>query len=1142
MKIRIVLAASLLSLTLANTEANTRWQQLHTETPASQNSASTRQDNHTTPPTTYTPPHSAWLNAQRQRAITRLSDKTYDLLVVPIQTSGNSLDATSRSLMTLSIAQRIANGTRLTVADPLLVSEALGSNRRVFSKEAVTALADKLKVKQVIVGFVHTNATHTTTAGGTFTLSSHMLQRDASGALNGKLLNQYTETDIPFSYTEPPYHAFLDKRDNLINTVLSPARPLPDQPKYLSDRTALDLSGPIKQSLTNHSKNTLQSIHTLQLLGSLHAPGSSSRERSLLFERSLVLLEEFNPESSDYLLLRARAMAQLNRRPAAVKLLQAATDSQNTKELEWLGEYLDGNLLDSNYIDAIDTANSLNTISILENTRLTFEYHREPDWNKLSTALNTLHEEWRFLVSEAALDQYIWQDHTNGSLKLLLDISVHEPEFSMNAIEMRLSINSNLDIESEFTRATLKHADSLELQSKEDAGLYPQIPDLAGFVRNAAAENTIQRINRFQTTLGKPDLAIEVAENQLNYFKDHPDLAVTIGMLRYKHGDRNQLADHGKMIVDGILWANTRTELIIDGINRVATLGQSFHNRTGNAFRQLPFVKDWPAPANTGPDCLKTSISGQNCLVYSMNLALAKQNMELATRLLKENSHRFSGHPDQLDFKYQAYKATGDRKGILELQHLVMNNGTAEWALYDRVASSLMLDSNYTEALQVIKKYPGFHEQGHANAVTLANRAYEFGSKFWWSGAHEQARELYKLASQFSTASEGEMAANVRLALLAGDYNTAIDATMHRVRRYRSKYALRDLTGLLIHTGQLDQAANVLDSVKDRLDEPEIWTSIVLYQRAKEYTPTQITDWLNDNNFNSLGAMYFLPTRHVFQSHVVDREVSSQLGKWIQDRHEQEHLIVLKSIYPNATPESHAQEWKTIQNRPVSSLPIHGANGISALQRSDYKAAYAHLDLATEQYGLHEFMAYYALASIKTGNTVRVEKYLAQHSAMRDAGPKLMNQPTVDDQGFDANLANAVLLAGKGKHKQALTALERLNNDVLHTRSRYLYTRYQIMDISRLLFLHTGQQIYRDFTLNMAQRNDIIEPIQSYSASFIAMLSDEPSERISALAKVLRLDAGSRSIKYANATELEKARKLVRIPESRNPNSAHLGI
>jgi hypothetical protein len=49
-------------------------------------------------------------------------------------------------------------------------------------------------------------------------------------------------------------------------------------------------------------------------------------------------------------------------------------------------------------------------ISLLENTRLKFAYSHQPDWSNLRLIAGALSEPWQYLVGEAAMDQFVWQE------------------------------------------------------------------------------------------------------------------------------------------------------------------------------------------------------------------------------------------------------------------------------------------------------------------------------------------------------------------------------------------------------------------------------------------------------------------------------------------------------------------------------------------------------------------------------------------------------------------------------------------------------------------------------------------------------------------------------------------------------------
>ena len=79
-----------------------------------------------------------------------------------------------------------------------------------------------------------------------------------------------------------------------------------------------------------------------------------------------------------------------------------------------------------------------------------------------------------------------------------------------------------------------------------------------------------------------------------------------------------------------------------------------------------------------------------------------------------------------------------------------------------------------------------------------------------------------------------------------------------------------------------------------------------------------------------------------------------------------------------------------------------------------------------------------------------------------------------------------------------------------------------------MLFEDTGEHDYREFALDLARKNTVIEPIQAWTHSFVAMLSMDKQERITALARAIFLDTKSRCLLVADKSELRIAREIAK--------------
>ena len=352
-------------------------------------------------------PRSVWFDQERERAISRLQGRPYDILVVPVQVDGHTFDATTRSLITLSIAQRLEQGTTLRVADPVLIAKALGSTSRTIPVEQVQALATRLDIPQAVVSYVGYEG-EPTKSPAAFKFRSTLYSMTSSGRLEAIDKRQYVETGLPFNQEMLPYDVFVGLRDKVISALVGTDQEIAPNAPYVATRPELLLGSELSDFANAAEAGSLRPVFDLQLLGMLHAPDSSTRDRSHLFERSLVLLEQFDPRSDDYALLQSRALGHLNRRQAALKTLADASPDSDEEKMLW--QFLHGNVVDKTLPNNGATNEIAALISLLENTRLKFAYSHQPDWSNLRLIAGALSEPWQYLVGEAAMDQFVWQE------------------------------------------------------------------------------------------------------------------------------------------------------------------------------------------------------------------------------------------------------------------------------------------------------------------------------------------------------------------------------------------------------------------------------------------------------------------------------------------------------------------------------------------------------------------------------------------------------------------------------------------------------------------------------------------------------------------------------------------------------------
>jgi hypothetical protein len=208
-----------------------------------------------------------------------------------------------------------------------------------------------------------------------------------------------------------------------------------------------------------------------------------------------------------------------------------------------------------------------------------------------------------------------------------------------------------------------------------------------------------------------------------------------------------------------------------------------------------------------------------------------------------------------------------------------------------------------------------------------------------------------------------------------------------------------------------------------------------------------------------------------------------------------------------------------VESLPIDSRLTMGAAAIAALDAGDHEKAFALLEEASATYELREFVPYYAWASALVGKTRRVEGYLSKATAAKAPETALGVQ-------FDEYLAYALLHGARGDHDTALEYLVRANADVLYTEDRAILTRYQILDTADRLYRQTQHPAYRSWLVELARRNAVIDPAQSWAHAFVGLYGDDVQERRLALARALYLDAASYRASLAPAAELAAAREI----------------
>jgi hypothetical protein len=105
------------------------------------------------------------------------------------------------------------------------------------------------------------------------------------------------------------------------------------------------------------------------------------------------------------------------------------------------------------------------------------------------------------------------------------------------------------------------------------------------------------------------------------------------------------------------------------------------------------------------------------------------------------------------------------------------------------------------------------------------------------------------------------MTASARLELLARHFDSAMQLTLERARRYPSAYAYRDYLSSLHAIGQSKLAWQGFSQLATQFDEPQVWLSALVGHQIEGHSDEYVRQWIERPEISraQLGAQKFAP-------------------------------------------------------------------------------------------------------------------------------------------------------------------------------------------------------------------------------------------------------------------------------------------
>ena len=1073
----------------------------------------------------YEPPPSRWLLSTEATALAYLARNPADVLVVPFQAKGATLDNAGRSLMAMSLSEAIEARTTFSVANPMLVDQAFASGTRSIAMEKIEAVAEAVRASVVILGHVGHD--------GDNNLTLNIERFDVRG---GKLLRASrvevaSYSDVAFSDERPPYFAFRDLRARIVTAIFgsTDAKRRRD-PSSKTGAAGLPAS---VEDLDRRLREFPQDAATLlQILAATYPSNAQRREMERLYVRSIVLVDGVGSRVADGNVALARGLAHLNRRPAAIRLLK----THKSPEAAALLAYLDGNL------PALEAAESkLQTptgrlLASLDLARLRGSYDREGATGFLEELAGD-ESFWSHPIRQYLVSNDVWSNGGPLLVKLALDAQFPLPQHDL-ALTARAKFALGMQPDAfELSSQTFEHIADLGAESsrwKDSAAAMI----FAAYWREVLAASVAAELKRRDKTLGRPDAAVEHSDKLRPLFADHPVFELVRAEAQWSFSEKLPTQIKAAMEPDiyealrrSAIWPSAQTA----GAETYLMVNHQFfpgsEKMDDDSKATMFFAADWPENPGWGFLARRLDLkeSAEQCIRYTVTRFQCVSELDAHLRhrppgddalqiwLESEVERRFHGHPARTSFLSSRHKQSGDPDAAKSVLLDAVEAGTTEWRPYRTLAVMHAIEGRPQDSVNVALQYPLFGRADSSARVALSNRAYEVGSYLYWAGAYEQARPLYELAAGYGTGSAADMASRVRLALLDHDYAAALGETVRRVRRYESAYAMRDMISLLVLLGQPEEAEMIAEGITPLLNKPVIWHGLLNLHRYRNYGLDEIVRWAHsagrDSHIDKSGN---LAERYVFIAGVLDRVADQKLVDILADENS-EVPARMEPSRPYTDPEFPNRERYVLYRL---------AKAMASFHAGDYAAAATEFRSASQVQRLAGFLPYHVLASVKAEEDHSVRRYVSTLERRKQINDRL-GEPG-PGANFDYYLANAVLLGMDGDVSGALGMLIHANAAIRHTENRLIFTRYQVLDIAEILFSETGDERFRDFLVDLARRNAIIEPSNAWAHAFLAKHTQSGSERLRAATRALALDPQSHRANQLNPQIVEKAAKAAK--------------
>jgi len=1064
------------------------------------------------------PVHFSWYERDRELFAGLLEGARCDVLVVPVEARGASLDRPGRDLITRSLAAKVADRTGGCVADTELVWRALGRNRREFAADEVHDLAQRLDARWLVRGEASLQD-----GGRTYRLEITAYER-GGGEQPWQKLGQVRVERIGFDDENSPEQGVLGLVDAWPDQLGLPIRPdLAASPRPPSPRRTLP---DIPEGLLEDTGAAVDRAERLQLLAAMLPPEHTETEA--LWARSLVALRELPPSDPAARVLAARANLHLYRRPYAERLLAGLTSS----EARVLHAIVRGDLkLAKERVDAVDSPIA-RLISQLEVEGLRGRFGDTSGFEDRRARLLREHPDYASLLYNALSSGEWWfsdQVYSLAGALVVRGVGLEEPWWRAllrhrpPGIPGRIAaIVANIFFPDDvaYVSGMIERSYAPLWRSRAPAWRQPahdrlQERDLfeALFVLNRST--LVQELGVRGSRQGLPVKALREIGRVDPALRSHP---LTVTQSARVVG---ALWDSMPAAMKDFVWQVSAR--LGTGIARAEKTESALTERIAYILprvRENPLIPDqpmrdwraaemWGRPAGNASDspnaresaaamqlrALRLTQTGFEYLESAHEMLIKLGRSEDARRLLAENEDRFRGNPERESFDIAMAERWGDiNRQIAVLKDRVVRE-PGEWEASFRLASALLRARRPYEAEKVLTSFAGFRDPG-VDRVVSANNAREGAWLLYWNGEPVLARALAETAMSCRTGAGAEMAAARYIAHMGRDYRKAMEWEELRNQRYPSDIARANIAYYAFLLGQDSKGWAALQEASELARDGRSLFAVHAGLRKtnadRDQTAAYIERWRVGSRRPDTDAW----TR-----------ATLALTALTMDRNPDESDLAIIRRFGGATADR--------------SLQLFG-EGYYSFRRGDYGAAveplakvYA-MTLARSTPGRKSFaypLPYLTYALARSGSMDEAKMLLERFSEQ------------VERDNFFW-MARAMVDGLEGRHERALEGLWYAFVDPPPQGNFAIPPLYQVLEAAEELHRATQDERYRALLADMATRVRIAWPF-AWAYAFEARYARNPESRRAAIAAAMYLDPRSARLQGVSPKDREEARALL---------------